>query len=457
MSADIALPARTKASRAGIFSWMLFDWASQPYFTLLITFVFSPYFVAHVAADPVTGQAQWGFASGFAGIIIAMLAPVLGSLADRTGPRKPWIAVFSVFVVLGAAPLFLATPDAGPLVPFILFSFAIGLIGIEFATVFTNAMMPDLVPRSELGKLSGSGWALGYVGGILVLVIMLGLLVANPQTGLTLLGLPSILPIDPALFPGERASGPITAIWYAVFILPLFAFTPDAKKRTGTAPAIGDGLKKLGRTIRSLPQRRSYFAFLMSSMVYRDGLNALYAFGGIYAAGMLGLSIIQIGIFGIIAAASGAVGAFFGGRLDARFGPRQVVSWSIWLLILACATIVSTTRDQFLLLFPVTSAATPLIIFYLAGALIGAAGGALQAASRTLLVDQVGHDETTEAFGLYALSGKATAFIGPITIGIVTSLTASQQIGITPVIVLLIVGAIGLMWVRENPLSQEPR
>lgn len=444
-----------RASRAGIFSWMLFDWAAQPYFTLLITFVFSPYFVASVASDPVTGQAQWGFATGFAGVVIALSAPVLGALADRSGPRKPFIAVFSVLAIAGAVPLFLAAPGQTDLIPLVLISFAIGLIGVEFATVFTNAMMPDLVPRSELGRLSGSGWALGYVGGLLSLVLMLGLLVGDPGTGRTLLGLPSLLPFDPALHPGERAAGPFTALWYLVFVLPLFAFTPDARRHRRGRPAIREGLAQLLQTLKGLPARRSYFSFLISSMLYRDGLNALYAFGGIYAAGVLGLSIIQIGVFGILAATTGAIGAFFGGRLDDRFGPRLVVHTGIWLLILACATIISTTAESWLFGQPLPFAGLPLIVFYIAGALIGAAGGALQAASRTLLVDQVNHDETTEAFGLYALSGKATAFIGPIAIGIATALTGSQQLGITPIIGLLVLGAVGLLWVRQGP-AQSP-
>lgn len=457
MTADIAISGRARASRGGIFSWMLFDWAAQPYFTLLITFVFSPYFVASVAPDPVTGQAQWGLATGLAGLVIALLAPVLGALADRVGPRKPWIAVFSALAILGAIPLFLAAPGDTGIIPFVLFSFAIGLIGVEFATVFTNAMMPDLVPRSDLGKLSGSGWALGYVGGLVSLVIVLGFFVANAQTGKTLIGIPSVLPFDPALHPGERAAGPFTALWYLVFVLPLFMLTPDAKQLTRARPAMGEGLAKLVRTLKNLPQRRSYGAFLISSMLYRDGLNALYAFGGIYAAGVLGLSIIQIGLFGILAATTGAFGAFFGGRLDARFGPRPVVHAGIWLLILACVTIISTTADSWLFGQPLPMASLPVIIFYLAGALIGAAGGALQAASRTLLVDQVSHEETTEAFGLYALSGKATAFIGPLAIALATSLTASQQLGITPIVALLLLGAIGLLWVRQSPLSQAPQ
>ena len=438
------------ASKRGVFSWMLFDWAAQPYHTVLITFIFAPYFTSQVAANSVDGQAIWGQAMGIGGIFIAILAPFLGAMADVTGPRKPWIALFSAFVVVGASLLWLAVPGGGAPITLVLAAFVLGLIGIEFSTVFTNSMMPTLVPRDELGKLSGSGWALGYVGGIIALVIVLTLMAADPEDGTTLVGLTPILGLDATQFEGERATGPLTALWFLVFVIPLFLFTPDTKKRSGQGQAIGTALSNLLETIRGLTKRGSYFTFLITSMFYRDGLNGLFMFGGIYAAGVLEMSITQIGIFGIIAGIAGALGAFLGGRMDAKFGPKSVVFVSCWLLILACTIIVSTTPETIFFVLPVSSASTPVIVFYIAGSLIGAAGGSLQAASRTLLVDQVSEDEATEAFGLYALTGRATSFIAPFAIGYVTLISQDQRIGITPVIVLLALGAIGLIWVKEK-------
>lgn len=437
------------ASRRGVISWMFFDWAAQPYHTLIITFIFAPYFAASVAATPAEGQAMWGWATGIAGLIIAVLAPVLGSVADASGPRKPWIGLFSILAIIGAGVMYQATPDGLASVPLILGAFIVALVGIEFAAIFTNAMMPTLVPRAEMGKLSGSGWALGYVGGVVALVLILGFMSADEVTGKTLLGLDPILGLDPQMHEGDRIAGPFSAFWYLVFVLPLFLFTPDISF-SGARLRVGAGLRQLGQTLASLPQRRSFFAFLITSMLYRDGLNALFAFGGIYAAGVLGLSIIQIGIFGILAAATGAVGAFAGGRLDARFGPRPVVFVSCWLLVLACLTVVSTTPDTTLFVIAVEDPNLPLVVFYIAGALIGAAGGSLQAASRTLLIDQVRAEDATKAFGLYALTGRATAFIGPFAIAVVTSATDNQRIGITPIIVLLVLGTIGLTWVKQR-------
>ena len=437
--------------RKGIWSWMLFDWASQPFHTLILTFVFAPYFTSQVASSDVVGQTYWGYAVGIAGLIIALLSPVLGALADATGPRKPWIFGFSLLGVLGSMGLWWVLPNASDsMLIWGLVAFGIALIGFEFAAVFNNAMMPDLVPREELGKLSGSSWALGYVGGLFCLVLMLGFMVADPESGKTLLGGSPLFGLDPATHEGDRASGPLTAIWLALFIIPLFLFTPDQPKRAQALGAVKRSLESLWSTIRNLPKNQSLLNFLMSSMLYRDALNGLYAFGGIYAAGVLQWSIVQIGIFGILANVTGAIGAWIGGRMDARFGPKPVVSACILLLILASVLVVSTDPEHVLWIALPSGSNLPDLLFYACGALIGAAGGALQAASRTLMVDQAEPEKMTEAFGLYALSGRATSFIAPIAIAATTTLFASQRIGVTPVIVLFIISLVLLPKVRSR-------
>lgn len=448
-----------RAPQRGIWGWMLFDWAQQPFHTLIITFVFAPYFAAAVAPDAARGQELWGYATGIGGLLIALSSPVLGAIADASGPRKPWIFAFSVIGVVACWMLWFAVPGMDDLTP-VLLAVALAVFGMEFAAVFNNAMMPSLVPRAELGRLSGSAWGLGYIGGLITLVLVLGFLSASPETGRTLLGFEPLLDSDKALREGDRAAGPLTAIWYAIFILPMFLFTPDVARRPAVAGAVRAGLARLGQTLRRLPAERSYFGFLLSSMFYRDALNALYAFGGIYAAGVLGWSIIQIGIFGILANITGALGAFLGGRADQRYGPKAVVSLSILILSFCCLLVISTTPSQVLFVVVGEASRLPDIAFYVAGGLIGAAGGAIQAASRTLLVDQVERDRVTEAFGLYALSGKATTFIGPLSIAFVTAFFASeafdlsaqevQRLGVTPVIVLFAIGLALLPLVKSR-------
>jgi UMF1 family MFS transporter len=452
----------TRAPKRGIWGWMLFDWAQQPFHTLIITFVFAPYFAAAVAPDAARGQELWGYATGIGGLLIALSSPVLGAIADASGPRKPWIFAFSILGVIGCWALWFAVPGMENL-SFVLFAIALAVFGMEFAAVFNNAMMPTLVPRSELGRLSGSAWGLGYLGGLITLVFVLGFLSASPETGRTLLGFEPLFGLDPAMREGDRSSGPLTALWYVVFVLPMFLFTPDVKRKPSVSGAVKEGLSQLGKTLRRLPGERSYFSFLMSSMFYRDALNALYAFGGIYAAGVLGWSIIKIGIFGILANITGAAGAWLGGRADQRYGPKVVVSWSILILTFCCLLVISTTQTQVLFITVADAAGgsgLPDITFYVAGALIGSAGGAIQAASRTLLVDQVDRDKVTEAFGLYALSGKATTFIGPLAIAFATAFFASeafglstqdaQRLGVTPIIVLFMIGLVLLPMVKSR-------
>jgi UMF1 family MFS transporter len=455
-----------RASRRGIWGWMFFDWAQQPFHTLIITFVFAPYFAAAVAPDAAKGQELWGYATGIGGLLIALSSPVLGAIADATGPRKPWVLFFSVLGVIGCSMLWFAVPGMEN-IGWMLFIIALAVFGMEFAAVFNNAMMPDLVPRAELGRLSGSAWGLGYVGGLISLVLVLGFMSASPESGRTLLGLEPVLGLDPAMREGDRAAGPLTALWYVIFVLPMFLFTPDIARRASASGAIRRGLVRLGNTLKGLPRERSYFSFLMSSMFYRDALNALYTFGGIYAAGVLGWSIIQIGIFGILANLTGAIGAWSGGRLDQRYGPRFVVAISAVVLTFCCILVISTTQTEVLFISVAAAGETsalPDIIFYVAGALIGAAGGSLQAASRTLLVDQVDHDRVTEAFGLYALSGKATTFIGPLSIAVATGFFASeafglstqdaQRLGVTPIIVLFVIGLVLLPWVKSRDYAK---
>ncbi|MEM8539494.1 MAG: MFS transporter [Pseudomonadota bacterium] len=443
-----------KVDKKGIWGWMLFDWAAQPFHTLLITFIFARYFAAEVAPDPETGQIWWGWMLAITGICIAILSPILGAIADATGPRKPWMALFTLIAVLGCGTLWLAVPGGGGMTLLILVVFGLAMIGIEFAAVFNNAVMPDLVPREELGKLSGNGWALGYLGGVASLILVLLTMVeSSPGSGATLIGITPILGLDNHPFGGERATGPLTAIWLLIFILPFFLFTPDAPKTVAMTGAISKSLNSLWSTIKTLPQNLSLFAYLASSMFYRDALNGLYGFGGIYAGGVLNWGATQLGLFGILAAITGAIGAWLGGRLDDRFGSKFVVTSSVIILIFVCLMIVTSDRNM-ILYIPITDVAGGFapsdIMFYFCGALIGAAGGSIQAASRTLMADQADEDNMTEAFGLYALSGKASAFLAPALIAIVTDISGNQRIGIMPLVALFVIGLLLLPMVKER-------
>lgn len=439
----------TRVPRRAVFGWMLYDWANQPFQTLIVTFVFAPYFVAEVIGDPVRGQALWGTAAALGGATVALLAPLLGAMADRTGRRKAWVLGFSVPYILGCLGFWWAVPGL-PDPTLVLVAYVLAFVGSEFGTVFTNAMLPDLGDRAEIGRIPGSGWALGYLGGLVSLVAVLALMAPAPGSDLTMLGIPPILGLDPAAGEPARATGPLSALWYVIFALPLFLWAPDVPARP-TARLLQSSIVDLVATIRLAARHRSFFAFLIASMVYRDALAALYAFGGIYAAGVLGWGMFQLGVFGIVAAAVGTVGAWAGGRADRAFGPRPVITTSILALVAVCAVALLTTRTSVLGVAVAEGSRLPDHVFLLAGGLLGAAGGALQAASRTMLVHQAeGRIPATQAFGLFALSGRATAFIGPALIAAVTAATGSQRLGVSPVILLFLIGFALLYWVKTE-------
>jgi len=437
--------------RSAVISWIFFDWAAQPYFTLITTFVFAPYFATHVASDPASGQSLWGFATAAAGLLIALLSPVLGAIADASGRRKPWIATFGALLVIGASLMWFGKPGDPSIIVPLLFAYGLATIGAEFATVFNNAMMPTLVPPNQIGRLSGTGWATGYVGGIVSLILVLGFLAANPETGRTLFGFTPLFGLDPVTHQGDRISGPLTGIWFIVFVLPMFLLTPDypAKRRIGDA--LREGLTGLRQTLAELPQQKSLAAFLLANMIYTDALVSLFAFGGIYAAGTFGWNTIQIGSFGIILAIAGTFGAWLGGQLDDKLGPKRVIAGSMLLLLFAIMAILLVDKDRILFIKvtpPVPGgalfAASAERAYLLLGCLIGAAGGPLQAASRTLLIRLAPQDRIAQYFGLFALTGKVTSFVGPLLIGAITAVTASQKAGMA-VLVLFFVGGLALL------------
>ncbi|MGH6833628.1 MAG: MFS transporter, partial [Methyloceanibacter sp.] len=404
--------AKRTGTRA-LAGWVLFDWATQPFYTLVVTFLFAPYFVNGFMADPVRGAALWAYATGIAELIAAALAPVFGAIADTGQKRKPWIAAFSVLLIVGLSGLWLAAPGRTDLVPVVLIAFGLAVIGAELATVFTNAMMNSLVSGRRLGTLSGTGWAAGYVGGLVSLVLFAGLLVADPLTGKTLLGLPPLVPLDPATREGDRLVGPFSAVWYLVFVLPLFLFTPDRTAKPLQARAVTAGLTQLVRSVKDLVRHHGQIAlFLLARMLYADGLGAVFAFGGIYAATVFGWGASELGLFGIILTIAGTIGAGLGGPLDDRAGSRTVIVFTLCLFIAASIGVLSVDRDYVLFVLPVEAKAPGSAPFssageqvYLAFAmLIGITAGPIQSSSRTLLARLCPQGKMTEFFGFFSFS-----------------------------------------------------
>lgn len=425
------------SARKRTWGWFFFFWAGQPYFTLLLTFIFGPY-VASLYPKGTEAQTVWGNVNTVAGLLVAVAAPFLGAVADKAGGKLRFIAFFSVCYVIGAGALWFSAPGSFN-IWFVSAFFSLGLIAAELAIMIANAMLPDLGPAERLGRISGSGWAFGYLGGVVALVIMLALFVEQPN-GLTLLGRPPALGLDPASREGTRFVGPLTALWYVVFMVPFFLWSrePSHEGRLSIGSALGRAWPELRSTLAGLPRQPALLRFLIASMLYRDALNGMFVFGGIYATGVLGLGPVDIGIFGIIAAVSGALFAWLGGKADSAFGPLPVIVTCLLVLALAAAALLSVTDKAVLGMD--FGPAGPRVAFDLIGVVIGAGAGTVQAASRTLMVHLSEPEKITESFGLYQLAGNATTFIAPFFVAVATAASGSQQIGILPIIVLFLIG-----------------
>ena len=450
----------TRVSRKGIWGWMFFDWAAQPFFTVVTTFIFGPYFISRLASDPAAGQAAWGYAVAAGGLIIAVLSPVLGSIADQTGPRKPWIGFFAVIKIMALISLWWAEPGASLF--WVAVAFTIATVAAEFSIVFNDSMMTGLVPEKEIGKISNTAWGLGYLGGMIVLIFVIAFLAASPETNRTIIGAEPLFGIDVTKGEDARATGPISALWYFVFVLPMFFFTPDGGKRRKAANAVSAGIAELKSTLGELKHRSGIARFLIARMIYQDGVNALLALGGGFAAAMFGWSITEIGIFGIILNIVAIPGTIIAGRFDAAFGARRIVLISIITLLIATIGIVSTGPGYTLFgLMPFSDADSGGLFgtaaekaYILFGLLIGVAFGPVQASSRSYMARSVTKEETGRFFGIYALAGRATSFLAPFLVATITAITASPRAGMAVIAIFFIVG---FFVMRKVPAPAENR
>lgn len=394
---------------------------------MITTFVFAAYFTRGVAPSETEGTFLWGNAMALSAAFIAIGGPILGAIADRTGRRKPWLMGLSLICILASAGLWFVLPDAA-FVTRALVLVVIATIAFEYGTIFYNAMLADIAPPGALGRISGIGWGLGYLGGLSCLVVALfGLVQADPPP----------LGLDAETQEPVRATVLLVAAWFAVFSLPLLFMVPEPSggrvEREPLGMAIGDGLRRIWRTLRDLDWRGPLARFLIARMLYADGLTTLFTFGGIYAAGTFGMSFSEIILFGITLNVTAGLGAIGFGWIDDRVGSKQAITWSLLGLI------------GFGILALVAPDAT---WFWVIGAALGTFMGPTQAASRSLMARLAPADQQAEMFGLFALSGKATNFAGPLVLGWATLAFDSQRAGMATIIVFLLAGLWLLRGVR---------
>lgn len=424
LAADATAPERPAAGRLALAAWCLFDWANHAFPSIVVTYVFAAYFTKAVAPTPEEGTALWGQTLSLAGIAIALTSPVLGAIADQSGRRKPWLAALMLVCAAATAALWFVRPgsDVRTALPLM----AIGVLAYELAIVFYNAMLPDLAPPRLVGRLSGWGWGCGYGGGLACLAVALLLLVqpATPPFGL-----------DRAQAEPVRATVFLAAAWMIVFALPLFLLAPDRCGRgVPMGRAVRDGIGALWRTLMRLPRHPNLALFLLAKMVFTDGLNTLFAFGGIYAAGTFAMAPDELLVFGILLNVVAGAGAAGFAWVDDRLGAKPTI-----LIALAALTVLGVA------ILPIRDKT----LFYVLALGIGLFIGPAQAASRSLMARLAPPELRAEFFGLFALAGKATAFVGPAAVFWVTRQADSQRAGMGVIPVFFVVGLLLLMRVRE--------
>ncbi|MCK5545879.1 MAG: MFS transporter [Rhodospirillaceae bacterium] len=411
-------------------SWAIYDWANSAFPTVIITFVFAAYFTKAVANDPVSATGDWGATMAISALAVAIAGPILGAVADLGGRRKPWLMAFTYICAIATGLLWFVEPDSSWAL------YALLLVGLanfafEMGVVFYNSMLPSLAPKKIMGRISGWAWGLGYAGGLSCLALAL---VAFVQTDTPWFG---ILKSD-AL--NIRATTLLVSVWLVLFSLPLFLFTPDKPSSgIGFGIAVRRGIGTLYQTLKNIKQHGAVGKYLLARMIYTDGINTLFAFGGIYAVGTFGMDFSELIMFGIAINVTAGIGAAVFGWVDDLIGPKKTVLIAIGgLCILGSALLFIESKTMFWVF------AVPLGIFV----------GPAQAASRTYMANLVPEKMEAEMFGLYALSGKATAFMGPALLGWLSVTFDSQRAGMASIIVFLVVGALLLLPLPDPTRTQ---
>ncbi|MBA2711233.1 MAG: MFS transporter [Tatlockia sp.] len=407
-----------------IVAWSLYDFASSPYFVVILTFVFAAYFSKSIAPNMIEGTALWGYTSSASAFMIAIVSPILGAIADYGGHHKRWLFGFTYMGIIATSCLWFAYPGQN-YIWFTLTCVFISNFALEVATVFYNAFLPRIAPAKYLGRVSGWAWSFGYLGGILCLIISLYVFIEG-DLGLWL-GKDNLANV--------RSVAILVAVWLAVFSLPLLIAPSTAIKPLATQAAVKKGMYELLQTIKNLPAQRNLLLFLIARTIYMDGLNTLFALGGIFAAGTFNLSVTEVVMFGIIINIMAGIGAAGFAWCDDWLGSKKTITISLGCLLVTYCFLLTVRSVS---------------LFWLFAPILGIFVGPVQSASRTFLARLAKPDEITRMYGIYSLTGKITSFLGPLLVGIFTTFFHSQRMGMAVLIPFFVIGAGILMLVEEK-------
>ena len=388
-----------------VISWSLYDFANQPFTTVIVTFVYGAFFTSVIASDEKIGTLLWTQGIAVSAIIVALLSPFLGALADKGGYRKFFLILFTWICAIFSILLYF--PKAGD-VYWALSLFVVANIAFEMGSVFCNSYLPDLSNDTNRGKISGFAWGLGFVGGLIALALSLFFFDLDSE--------------------GIRSINILVGVWFLVFSIPTFLFVKDRKSEKLQKHHIVDSVKSIKTTFKEVVKYKIILKFLVARLFFNDGLVTIFALGGIYAVDTLNFSFNEVMLLGIVLNISAGIGSFVFGYLEDEIGVKRVINIS--LLVLIGSTLIAY-------LAPETD--FPKEMFWAAGVFIGLMVGPNQSCSRSLMAQLTPKEKQNEFFGFFALTGKATSFLGPLLFGFIT-LKYSQQIALWVVIVFFAIG-----------------
>lgn len=404
-------------------SWCFYDWANSAFTTLVVTFIYSAYFTAAFADDPGHGTALWSRGIVVSSLLVAVLAPIAGVLADR-GNQRGCLMGCSMICIVATAALAFVRPDQSYAVLIALGVFVVANVAFELGSVFYNAFLPLVASPDRIGRISGYGWGLGYAGGLCALLVALIVFVPEvPLFGISTDGGFNL-----------RATNLLVAVWFLIFSAPAFIYLKNRESISRHAFNVRRVFHGLLDTARQIRRYREIGLFLLARLFYNDGLVTIFAFGGIYAVGTFGFSFEELITFGIVINLGAGVGALVFGFVDDRIGGKTTILLSVVALSLATLLgALAPTRNW----------------FWVSAVMVGLFAGPNQSSSRALMARFVPKKHESEFFGFFAFSGKVTAFMGPALLGILSD-AFNQRVGVASLLLFFVVGGVLLLRVNEK-------
>jgi UMF1 family MFS transporter len=428
-------PATPSYRRGRVAAWALYDVANSSFTTLIVTFIYSTYFVQYMSGTGADLTSTWTTGVAVTAIAVALISPLLGAIADRGGYRKRFLLSFSATCVAATSALAFLEPGQAQTAIVV---FVVANIAFEMGAAFYDSFLPDLVPQEKIGRVSGLGWGLGYVGGILALLLALQGFVL---TGAPLYGIfADLFGLTAEGGANVRATALLVAVWFAVFTLPFVFLVPEPPVRGDTGGgaaggAVMAGFRQLAVSFREIRRYRQIIRLIVARLLYNDGLVVIFSLGAVFAQRVYGFTIDETILFGIALNVSAGIGAFAFGFLDDRIGGRNTILLS--LAGLSGAGLLAVAGQS-------------RITFWVAALVVGLLVGPNQSASRSLLGRFVPDDKEAEFFGFFAFSGKATAFLGPALYGTLVDATASHRAGMAISVLFFVLGGLLLLRVDER-------